>query len=146
MRTNTSPDFMWINSNLNEAIGDIGILYDEFLEEVKKLLHYWFIKTERIEKTFNTYQQYSKWVEKKLKGTSAENHIKSLIDFRNEKQKLLSHILDKYRGWVTPAILGLKLWTQVFRYEKTIYVIEKMSTDGILKKIRKLINILLRKS
>jgi hypothetical protein len=67
------------------------------LDEAQKLLEPGYLKTDTVQQAFNNYTNYSKRVEKLLKRTSAEYYINSLVDFRQTKEEVLSHILDKYK-------------------------------------------------
>lgn len=131
---------LWIHHMPSEAIANIGILYDEFLDEVEKLLKPWYFKTEPIETAFNTYSEYSKSVEKKLRWkTSKDFAIDALINFRTEKTKILDNVLKKYREWVIPAIIELKLWTSIFKDTRGIKIInwtQENTASSILEMIK----------
>jgi hypothetical protein len=59
---------------------------------------------------------------------------------------VLSHILDKYKRWVIPAIIRLKLGTPIFQYIATIDKTERSPISDFKAKISRIIDFLLRKS
>lgn len=123
-----TEDFNWIPDDPNEAMRNIGILFDEFLDEVGKLRTIGDQKqVENIKIAFNNYSQYSQQVEKRfIWNIWPEERLLSIIDFRKEKEEILQLLLRKYSEWEIPGITTLVWWSSIFTCRIPVIMKQKL--------------------